>query len=55
MKNAILKGITGTEIMLMILAASAMDSANVIIPVVVILQAAAWLALFALANYRSAA
>lgn len=50
MKKAILMGITGIEVIVMVLAVSAMDSEHILVPVIALLQAVVWIALFAAAN-----
>lgn len=50
LKNRIIIGITYAEALIMITAMSAMDSENVTIPVILIMQAMTWLLLFDKAN-----
>ena len=52
LKNRILIGITTLEMLILLLAASAMDSPDRTIPIIAILQALIWIGLFVFANNR---
>lgn len=50
LKRSILLGITYTEMLVAVLAMAAMDSPDPTIPIIVLLQAIAWIGLFIKAN-----
>ena len=52
LKNRILTIVTCTEMIILLLAASAMDSPDITIPVIAIAQALIWIGLFVLSNCR---
>lgn len=52
LKNRILTIVTCTEMIILLLAASAMDSPDIAIPVIAIVQALIWIGLFVLSNTK---
>ncbi len=52
LKNRILTIVTCTEMIILLLAASAMDSPDITIPVIAIAQALIWIGLFVLSNTK---
>lgn len=49
-KNKILKGITAISAISFVVAGSALDSENFVIPSVIVLMSATWITLFSVAN-----
>ena len=52
LKNRILTIVTCTEMIILLLAASAMDSPDRTIPIIAIVQALIWIGLFVLSNTK---